>query len=120
MYNYNKAIGTFGETLSEKFLISKGHKILNKNFRCKLGEIDIISKFKNCICFTEVKTRYNNLYGIPCESVTHKKINKIKNTAKFYIAVNNTFDYEFNFNVIEILMNTNDNTYIINFIENAF
>ncbi|KEI10381.1 YraN family protein [Clostridium botulinum C] len=120
MYTYNKNIGNFGETLSEKFLISKGHKILKKNFRCKLGEIDIISKFKNCICFTEVKTRYNSSYGIPCEAVTYRKINKIKNTAKFYIAVNNIFYYDFKFNVIEILMNNNDNTHIVNFIENAF
>ena len=120
MYNFNKSIGSYGERISENFLISKGHKILTKNFRCRSGEIDIISSHNNYICFTEVKTRYNYSFGIPCESVTPTKIKKIRNTAKFYIYVNKLFKNNFKFNVIEIILSKYGNDYSINFIENAF
>ncbi|KGM97745.1 hypothetical protein Z968_02555 [Clostridium novyi A str. 4552] len=120
MYSFNKPIGTYGESLSEEFLISKGHTIITKNFRCRGGEIDIISSNNNYICFTEVKTRYTHAFGIPCESVTPTKIRKIRNTAKFYIYINNLFKNNFKFNVIEILLDSHTNAYSINFIENAF
>lgn len=122
MSNYNKKIGDYGESLSQKYLINHGYIILSKNFRCKFGEIDIISMDKkiNCICFTEVKSRYNNLYGRPCESITYKKIRKIRNTAKLYILKNNLFNFNFRFDVVEVILNLNNNDHSINFIENAF
>lgn len=120
MHNFNKPIGTYGEHMAEKFLLTKGHKILTKNFRCRSGEIDIISSYDNYICFTEVKTRYNSVFGIPCESVTLTKIKRIRNTAKFYIYINKLFKNNFKFNVVEIMLDKSTNDYSINFIENAF
>ena len=53
MHSYNKDIGSFGEALARDYLISKGYKILNMNFRNKFGEIDIICKKNNLLIFCE-------------------------------------------------------------------
>lgn len=122
MGHLNRTIGCYGEDICEKFLLSKGHRILHRNFRCKIGEIDIISKIEelNCICFTEVKSRYNTFYGRPCESISYKKISKIKKIAEYYILTNNLKNYYFRFDVMEIIFNINNNDFSLNLIENAF
>ena len=56
----NKSLGNFGESLARQYLISLGYKILEENFRNKIGEIDIIAKDGKTICFVEVKTRQNS------------------------------------------------------------
>ncbi|KYH29901.1 MULTISPECIES: YraN family protein [Clostridium] len=119
---YNKNIGNYGEDLSVKYLSNLGYKILNRNFRCKLGEIDIISMLEsdNRICFTEVKSRYNSLYGFPFEAITYRKIKRIKAAAKFYIMVNNLKNLDFRFDVIEVVFNNSNDSYCLNLIENAF
>lgn len=122
MSNYNKDIGNYGENLSVEYLSNLGHKVIHRNFKCKLGEIDIISKLENinCICFTEVKSRYNNLYGAPWESITYKKVRKIKAVAEFYIIKNNLKDSNFRFDMIEVFFNTTNDTYSLKLTENAF
>lgn len=121
MKRFNKDIGNFGEDLSVKYLVKKGYEILHRNFRCRLGEIDIISKSHNgYICFTEVKSRYNCSYGSPHESITRNKVKKIRAIAELYIMKNNLNNVDLRFDVIEIVFNNSDDNYIINFIENAF
>lgn len=122
MKRYNKIIGNYGEDICEEYLLRHGHQILHRNFRCKLGELDIISKIKdlNCICFIEVKSRYHTRYGRPCESISYKKILKIKNTAQFYIMKNNLKDVNFRFDVMEVLFNVEKDDYTLNLIKNAF
>ncbi len=122
MSRYNKIIGNYGENICEEYLIKHGHKILHRNFRCKLGELDIISKIEssNCICFTEVKSRYTHTYGTPCESITYKKILRIRNIAQYYIIKNNLNNFNFRFDVIEVLFNIEHNNYSLNLIKNAF
>lgn len=80
-----KSIGDYGEEIAEKFLKEKGYLILERNYRAKSGEIDIIAKQRDYIVFVEVKTRKNNLYMSARESVNYKKQNKIRNTAREYL-----------------------------------
>ena len=61
MHSYKKEVGNLGESLAESYLIQNGYIILDKNFRCKQGEIDIIGKDGEYISFIEVKSRYGNL-----------------------------------------------------------
>ena len=76
---FNKDIGALGENISENYLKNLGYRILEKNFRCKCGEIDLIALNKDYICFIEVKTRYGLNFGAPAESVTFfKRIKFIK------------------------------------------
>lgn len=120
MKSFNKDIGALGEELSENYLKNLGYKILQKNFRCKCGEIDLIAVNKGYICFIEVKTRYGTTYGIPAESVSSSKQHKIYRTAELYIIKKNIINKNFRFDVIEVLLNTSNNDFLINHIEDAF
>jgi len=74
-----------GEKKASSFLKSKGYKILCMNFRSRLGEIDIIAKDKDSICFIEVKTRRSSNFGLPKDSISKRKINHISRVALYYI-----------------------------------
>jgi putative endonuclease len=118
MKNDNKKKGAFGEMLAGKYLENKGYNILNTNYRCQYGEIDIIAGFEGLICFIEVKYRKSLKFGMPREAVTKAKQLKIKETAAFYILENEISDTSFRFDVIEI---TDENNITqITHIEGAF
>jgi len=78
-------LGQKGEGLACKFLEQKGYRIISRNFKTSLGEIDIIAKDKDALVFIEVKTRENLQYGQPFESVTRYKRRKIANVAMLYL-----------------------------------
>ena len=67
-------MGARGEDEAAKYLQNKGYTILKRNFHSKFGEIDIIAKINNTVCFIEVKTRKNNRYGRPAEFVNYSYI----------------------------------------------
>ncbi|MFN1911072.1 YraN family protein [Clostridioides difficile] len=69
----NKEKGDFGEEIAVNYLLSKGAKILEKNYRLRIGEVDIIANIGDEVVFVEVKSRSNIKYGYPCESVDFKK-----------------------------------------------
>ena len=118
MKSLNKSIGVKGEILAEKFLKNKGYIILEKNFRCKLGEIDIIAKDNDYICFIEVKSRTTLIFGTPKESVTKTKQNKIIRVANYFILKNHLEKYNFRFDVVEVFFDNNNSK--ITLIKNAF
>lgn len=122
MIHYNKKIGNYGESIAKSYLENLGYIILKKNFRCKVGEIDVIATLPggDCICFVEVKSRFTNSYGRPSESITFKKILNLRHTAEFYIMVNKLYKHNFRFDVIEIIFNHNNDDYIVQHIKNAF
>ena len=77
MEKYNKCIGNFGEDEAIRYLIKNKYKIIERNYSCKLGEIDIIAKDKDVLVFIEVKTRTNDKYGSPSLAVNYYKKRKI-------------------------------------------
>jgi len=77
--------GKFGESLAENYLKKNGYKIIEKNFRTKYGEIDIIAEKGNFIIFVEVKYRKNPEFGKAEEAINPVKIGKIQKTAEFYL-----------------------------------
>lgn len=85
----NIDIGKLGESYSEKFLIAHGYLILQRNFHIRFGEIDIIAVDKNTIpqqlIFVEVKTRTSDLFGLPQESITYQKREKMLKTALHFM-----------------------------------
>lgn len=120
MSSFNKDIGNLGEEISQNFLIESGYTILDRNFRCKTGEIDIIAKDGNFICFIEVKTRCGNLFGSPCEAVTYSKQQRISTTAQMYILKKKLFRFYFRFDVIEVILDRENGSSSIKLIKNAF
>ena len=80
----NKATGNFGEKLASDFLKKQGYKILERNYRIRGGEIDIVARDGETLVFVEVKTRYSHEFGLPSESMTYFKIKALLKTAQFY------------------------------------
>ena len=97
--------GKFGETVAASYLEKQGYEIIERNFRCRLGEVDIICKKNNQIVFVEVKTRTSDQYGAPSEAVTKDKMNKIRKVAALYMMSEKITNYQVKFDVMEILVN---------------
>ncbi len=120
MKNLNKCIGNYGENLARKYIEEKGYYLLEQNYLCKLGEIDLIARDNDYICFIEVKTRYSQRYGSPLESITSSKQKKIYRTAQYYICIKNIHKSHFRFDAIEVIISNDDRKPYINLIKNAF
>lgn len=116
--------GKKGEDMVASFLRKKGYSILKRNYRCRYGEIDIISQKENIIAFTEVKTRHEKSLVSPKEAVTGKKMTRITSTAQDYLTKTRSSDHiQPRFDVAEVtLFNKKDSTtgYKLNYIKNAF
>lgn len=98
-----RSIGAVYEKKAEDFLKDKGYDILQKNFRCKMGEIDIIARKNDVICFVEVKYRKSASYGHPEEAVSYYKQEKIRKVAEFYFLYHKIpLDTECSFDVIAV------------------
>lgn len=110
--------GNRGEKRVCGYLESIGIKVKERNFNTRFGEIDIIAEDGDTIVFVEVKTRTNLNYGYPAESVTLKKQQKLVKTAKEYVLRNNLTDWDFRFDIAEVIKL--NNTYNVNLIKNAF
>jgi len=85
----NKITGNLGEDLAEAYLIKKGYRILNRNFRTRFGEIDLIARKDEMITFFEVKTRLSSICGTGREAVDERKIAHIRKAALEYITKTN-------------------------------
>ena len=114
MKELNHVLGVQGELLAKDFLTKKGYKILKLNYKTKIGEIDIVAKFKDTYVFVEVKDRQTKRFGMPREAVTPYKQNKIRTVATQYLLANKLMDSKVRFDCVEILGDT------ITHIENAF
>ena len=113
-----KEIGYLGEELATKYLKEKNYEIIQRNFICRQGEIDIIAldKTKKELVFIEVKTRTNNKYGNPSESVNENKQKHIYRTAEYYTYKNKLDKMLIRFDIIEININISKKTYKLNHI----
>ena len=113
-----KEIGNFGEKIAEQYLKQKGYIILDKNFECRQGEIDIIALDKKEIVFVEVKTRRSNKYGTPSEAVNKIKQKHMFQSIKYYLYIRNLTEEFIRIDVIEVYIK--DNEYKVNHIKQAF
>ena len=84
MFNYKQDEGKLGEEIAVAFLKKNGFKIIDRNFRIRGGEIDIIGIDDDTLVFVEVKTRASNEFGTPLESITYWKLKSLVKTAQFY------------------------------------
>lgn len=98
-----RKIGSLGEDMAVRFLESLGVEILERNYRSRFGEIDIIAKEDNTLLFIEVKYRKNESFGYPLEAVDFAKRQKIKKTARFFLNENHYFNMNIRFDCIGIM-----------------
>ena len=110
-----REVGSIFEQKAADYLIQNGYKILTRNFRCKIGEIDLIATSEGYLCFIEVKYRSNTHTGLPGEAINFRKILKINRTAEYYLLTHKLpQDTPCRFDVVIILENE------ISLIKNAF
>ncbi|GAB5045710.1 YraN family protein [Thermodesulfovibrio sp. TK110] len=106
-------LGKEGERLAVEYLLARGYKILERNFRTQFGEIDIIAKQGKYIVIIEVKRRISENFGNPEMAVNYRKQERLKKLALFYLNKLGK-EYPVRFDVIAIKDNK------IEHIENAF
>ena len=110
---FNKIHGRIGEFDASEYLKKQNYKIIDQNYKNKIGEIDIIAQKDKTIVFVEVKKRLTLQFSRPCEAVTPYKQNKIRKVAQLYL-MQKKIDLPCRFDIIEVLDEE------INHIENAF
>ncbi|WP_111706937.1 YraN family protein [Lutibacter citreus] len=110
-------LGEKGEQLAVNFLLKKGYKILERNWRFKKAEVDIIALKDSILVPVEVKTRTSNYFGNPQDFVNHKKIQLLVEAINQYV-VSKDLDVEVRFDIIAIIKNKN--TSKIEHLEDAF
>ena len=118
MLNRSQKFGKKGENIAAKALRKRGYRILEKNYRAPMGEIDIIAKDKDVIVFVEVKTRSSDSYGDPKLSINRKKQIKISMSALDYLKKNKKSDAKARFDVVAISLRNGMNR--IEIVKNAF
>ncbi|MCM8780042.1 MAG: YraN family protein [Candidatus Omnitrophica bacterium] len=118
MFRDNSDLARIGEELAVEFLKKKDYKILERNFRTILGELDIIAKDKETICFIEVKTRSSDKFGLPQESIDRLKQRKLSQAAMIYLKDRNLLQKPARFDVVSVLNPQQDLK--IDLIQNAF
>ena len=108
-----KKLGRRGESKACRYLKRSGYKILERNYKTKFGEVDIIAGKGDVCAFVEVKTRLSDKFGAPSEAVTPEKHRRYVLAAKYYF-LRREMNFIIRFDVIEVFRGK------INHIENAF
>ncbi len=83
---YNLATGNIGEEIAKDFLQKKKYKIIEQNFKTKYGEIDLVCRQSKKLIIVEVRTKIGDSFGSPEESLTKKKLRKLRFNAESYAA----------------------------------
>ncbi|MBW2466203.1 MAG: YraN family protein [Deltaproteobacteria bacterium] len=118
-----KELGAKGEEIAARYLKNKGYRIIERNYRIRLGEIDIIAEHGQELVFVEVKTRSDVLFGSPFESVTKQKQKQLSKVALDYINRTHRHNRPARFDVVGIEFQEGGNSYQdakIELLQNAF
>lgn len=96
------ALGKLSEDFACEFLLSKGYKIITRNFRSKFGEIDVVALDKNTLVFIEVKARWSLKFGNPEEAVTPWKLAKVVKTAEYFCQLHSDLPKKLRIDVVAL------------------
>jgi putative endonuclease len=116
----NISFGDAGEQIAADYLLAAGYKLLERKYRAKTGEIDIVAKDGDMFVFIEVKTRSSNVFGTPAQAVTWQKQKKIISTALCYLKHRGAGNPPLRFDVFEVMLQKGGGTARCNHIVNAF
>ena len=104
----NLLLGRLGEKEAEKYLTSQNYRIIARNFRTRNGEIDLVAQENNILVFVEVKTRKNNLFGLPEEAITPAKIRALIRASQYYLLTQNQLSVSYRIDVVSIKLDEDD------------
>ncbi|MFC1666609.1 YraN family protein [Candidatus Omnitrophota bacterium] len=111
--------GKRGEDLAVSYLKKQGYKIIEKNYKTKQGEIDIIGRHRGCVCFVEVRARNTRRFGLPEDSINRKKQTQIAKVALSYIKRFGLEEENCRFDVVSV-ENVNSISPKLKLLRNAF
>ena len=114
-----KTTGIIGERLAADFLTKQGYEIIETNFRCKEGEVDIIAEDEGCLVFVEVRTKTSRMYGTPEESVTARKKEHLRNTAARYLEIHPEFSAQWRIDFVAVEMTSAGKVLRLEVLKNA-
>lgn len=120
MKNSNQLLGSIGEQFAAQELQRRGYKILGRNVRTRLGELDIVARDGNTLCFVEIKTRRSTAFGYPQESVTRQKQWHMTRMAQSYMKAHAAIEVSARFDVVALLIGPDGQPTNIDVIQNAF
>jgi putative endonuclease len=98
-----QALGAYGEALAARFLVERGMVLLDHNWRCPDGEIDLILRDDRTLVICEVKTRRTSLFGEPLEAITIPKMNRLKRLGAQWLQTNGVKVHEMRFDIVGIV-----------------
>ena len=114
-----KETGDLGEKLARDFLKKRGYHIVESNYRCAEGEIDIIARQKDTLVFVEVRTKHSLEFGSPEESITRKKMEKLRTLAARYRQEHDDEPPEWRIDFVAVELDPRGKLTRIELIENA-
>lgn len=98
------AVGAFGEDVAARHLVAQGMVILDRNWRCPAGEIDLVARADDVLVVCEVKTRRGELFGSPAEAVDRRKAAKLRVLAVQWLAVHPVKPSQVRIDVVAVVM----------------
>jgi putative endonuclease len=119
MSNPRRALGSRGETLAAQRLSSLGYTIRDRNWRCAVGELDIVAEKDDVLIFVEVRTRRGDRFGTPEESITPAKHAKLIEVAQTYLDEHSESDRNWRIDVVAVDIGPRGEVSRIEIIENA-
>ena len=111
--------GIFGEKLAKGFLKKRGYRILETNYRCPPGEIDIVARHKDFMVFIEVRTKTSLEFGSPEESITPTKKERMRAAAFHYQQAHDNLPQLWRIDVVAVELNQKGELSRVELIENA-
>ncbi|MEK7872695.1 MAG: YraN family protein [Chloroflexota bacterium] len=111
--------GAWGERFARTYLAQRGYRILEANYRCAYGEIDLVADKGDCLVFVEVRTRRSRAFGTPEESVTPRKIEHLKSSAEHYLQTHTGLPLSWRIDLVALELGPGGRVERINHIENA-
>jgi putative endonuclease len=116
--NQKQLLGQEGERLAERYLKKKGYRLVERNYRCPAGELDLIALDRHVIVFVEVKTRTDDRFGGPLDSVHRRKQQRMIRAAQFFLSQKSLHQREARFDVVGVSFV--DQKPVVEHIQNAF
>ena len=111
--------GKLGEKLAAEFIRKQGYVILQTNYRCPEGEVDIVARQKDCLVFVEVRAKRGREFGSPEESITPAKMEKLRRVAAHYRQTHDDMPDSWRIDVVAVEIDRQDRPLRIELIENA-
>jgi putative endonuclease len=103
MTNETRAVGKYGERLAERHLCEQGLVLVERNWRCPDGEMDLILRDGDDVVFCEVKTRRGSAYGSPAEAISPAKVHRLRRIAARWLRETSAHPREVRFDVVSVL-----------------